>query len=285
MHEWHHTEDQAARLRERTMAQAAPSRIAQPRIWAVTSGKGGAGKSVVALNFALTLCEMGRSVLLVDADENLGKLDVMVGQSPAVRIPDVLSGSADLETAYIRPFTGLAILAGSSGSLNYPEITDMERLRFIDRIASSAAGFTDVVYDTGAGIGSKVVIYAAAADETIVVVNPEPVSVLDAYAVIKLISAKNTGVALNIVMNRSLASAESDDTAAKLQKAVRHFLSSDVRYLGQVPYDENVGRSVVRQAPLVRAYPTSPAAVAIRTIAQKGLRSSVNYHQQEMAVV
>ena len=268
MHEPLHIDDQASSLREWSRQQTVTKSKGPVYQWAVTSGKGGVGKSVFALNFALSLIENGRTVLLVDADENLGKLDVMLGQSPKYRIPDVMSGTATVQDAVVEPIPGCFLLAGSSGSMDYPEITETERKEFIVKVTEALPQVTDVVVDTAAGIQPKVVSYAASADEVIVVSHHEPVAILDAYAVIKMVNARNASVRIDVVMNRSTNVTECDEAASKLQKAVRHFLAADVQYLGVVPYDETVGRSIVQQRPLVRIAPNASSALCIRSIAR-----------------
>lgn len=283
MHDTTHIVDQAAALRELAVNKTHSRSVASVHTWAVTSGKGGVGKSVFALNFAIALCEAGRTVLLVDADENLGKIDVMMGLSPQYRIPDVVSGTVTVDDALLNPLPGLFLLAGSSGSMNYPEITIQERTAFIRKISLSSRGITDVIFDTGAGIHHRVITYAAAADDVIIVSHPEPVTILDAYAVIKMIAAKNNDVSLNVVMNKSHSPTECDEAAAKLRKAVKHFLSTDVRYLGIVPFDEQVGKAIMQQVPLTKAYARSAAALCIRSIAKSLMQfSSTTRTQQEV---
>lgn len=266
MHKTSHIADQASSLRQ--MAHAAPQHTPTVPVfvWAITSGKGGVGKSVFALNFAMSLAERGRTVLIVDADENLATLDVMLGVSPKFRIPDVLSGGVTLADAVTPSRPNVFLLAGSSGSANYPEITHHERQEFIKNIIADATGYTDIVFDTGTGIQDRVLSYAAAADEVIVISHFEPVAVLDAYAAIKMIVAKNSDVSLNVVMNKSTSPTESDEAAMKLQKAVKHFLAMNVQYLGVIPYDPAVGLSVVKQVPLMSMNQNSSAALCIRAI-------------------
>jgi flagellar biosynthesis protein FlhG len=266
MHKTSHIIDQASTLRQ--MAHGAPqqSPSAPVFVWTVTSGKGGVGKSMFALNFSMSLAERGRTVLLVDADENLATLDVMLGVSPKFRIPDVLSGGVSLADAVTPSHPNVFLLAGSSGSANYPEITHQERNDFIRSIIADASGYSDIVFDTGAGIHDRVLAYAAAADEVIVVSHYEPVAVLDAYAAIKMIVAKNSDISLSVVMNKSTSPTESDEAAMKLQKAVKHFLSMTVQYLGVIPFDPAVGVSVVKQVPLLSMNHNSSAALCIRAI-------------------
>jgi flagellar biosynthesis protein FlhG len=281
MHEHTSHNDQASALRRLAMNVPHTVSAAPTYCWTVTSGKGGVGKSVFAMNFAIALSESGRKVLLVDADENLGKLDVMFGISPKHRITDLLSESVSLADAVTEVRPNLFLLAGSSGSPNYPEISLQERNAFIASVRGSFNGITDVVFDTGAGIQEKVLSYAVTADQVIVVSHYEPVAILDAYAVIKMITAKRSDASLNIVMNKSLSATECDDAAEKLRTAVKHFLSRDVRYLGIVPNDPAVSRSIVAQVPLAVASPASAASLCIRSIAHAISGRAIHEYQQE----
>jgi flagellar biosynthesis protein FlhG len=286
MHENSHTVDQATALRKLALSGSHSRSFRQIRSWSVTSGKGGVGKSVFALNFALHLSYSGRKVLLVDADENLGKLDVMMGVSPMYRIPDVLSGSIGIDDACVNPSSNLFLLAGCSGSMNYPEITVRERSRFIELISSTSKEFSDIVFDTGAGIHASVISYAAATDDVIVVSHPEPTAILDAYAAIKMISSRNSHCAFHVVMNKCVSPTECDDAAAKLQKAARHFLATDVRYAGMIPTDEAVGMSIVRQVPLVKHFSNSAASLCIQAITNSLAKQETTIiHQQKVAYV
>lgn len=261
--------DQATTLRSLVTARIHTQPHKHIYRWTVTSGKGGVGKSVFALNLALNLSYMGRRVLLVDADENLGKLDVMLGLSPMYRIPDVLNGTADIDEALVNPYTNLFLLASSSGSANYPKITSDERASFIEQVSQSEKQITDIIFDTGAGINESVIKYAAMAHHVIVVSNPEPVAILDAYAVMKMTALKNSYTTLNLVMNAHNSPSECDEAAVKLQSAVKHFLSTDIHYLGFIPFDESVTLSIMKQSPLTKLYPTSAAALCIQAIARR----------------
>ncbi len=261
--------DQATTLRSLATAKKHALQGSRIHRWTITSGKGGVGKSVMALNLALDLSYMGRRVLLVDADENLGKLDVMLGVSPMYRIPDVLSGTVGIDEALANPYSNLFLLAGSSGSANYPEVTPHERASFIEQISHSEKHITDIIFDTGAGIRDSVIKYTAMAHDVIVVSNPEPVAVIDAYAVMKMTALKNGSVTLNLIMNAHNSPTECDEAAAKLQLAVKHFLSTDIHYLGFVPYDESVAVSIMKQSPLTKIYPASAAALCIQAIARR----------------
>lgn len=273
--------DQATTLRRLATASARSTVSGSAYCWTVTSGKGGVGKSVVALNFAIALADSGRSVLLVDADENLGKLDLMVGASPKRRMADVLSGSVTIADAAITVRPNLLLLPGSSGSTNYPDITAHERTAFIASARTAIPGITDVVFDTAAGIQEKVTDYASASDQVIIVSHHEPVAIIDAYAVIKMINARRADVPVSVIMNKSNSATECDEAAVKLQTAVNHFLGREVRYLGIIPNDPAVGRSIVAQKPVALFAPASPATLCLRSITNALIqRSTPQYHQE-----
>lgn len=284
MREFTQTIDQASQLRSLAVNIKQESKGTAPHILTVTSGKGGVGKSIIALNMAIAMSEAGKKVLLVDADENLGKLDVMMGISPIHRLPDVVNEKILIEKAAVNTQQNLFILAGSSGTSFYPEVTFSDRERLISQIAHSTLEITDIIFDTGAGIREQVIQYAALADDVLVVTNPEPIAVIDAYAVIKMITLLNRNASFNLVMNNSKSPSESDDAASKLQMAIKHFLGKETGYLGFIPSDENVSRSIVSQKPLMKSNPNSAAALCIQAITQRIIHEHT-YSQQQTTMV
>ena len=278
--------DQASTLRSLATARIHTQPGTHVRRWTITSGKGGVGKSVIALNLALNLSYMGCRVLLVDADENLGKLDVMLGVSPMYRVSDVMNGTATMDEALMNPYSNLFLLAGSSGSANYSGITSKEQTSFIERVNRSEKHITDIIFDTGAGIHDGVIKYAAMAHNLVVVSNPEPVAILDAYAAMKMTTLKNSYVSLHLIMNGRGSPSECDEAAAKLQTAVKHFLLSDMNYLGFVPHDETVTLSIMKQSPLAKSYPASAAALCIQAISRRLYKEhSMTTTQEQMVLV
>jgi len=261
--------DQATRLREIAQRFELRDRLSSPRVMVVTSGKGGVGKSTVALNLALTLGEAGQKVLLVDADTNLGSIDIMLGVSPRFRMGEVLRGEADLEDVLFTPAKNLRVLPASSGDAEHPDLTEGDVDRMFADIATLHERPTVVLVDTGAGMHREVMAYCMKADELLVVAGPEPTSVMDAYAMMKVVWAERPEASLSLVLNNVRTSAEAEEVGGKLSQAVRHFLKRELVILGAVPADQSVQRAVLQQLPLVKAFPRSPASLAFRSLASQ----------------
>jgi flagellar biosynthesis protein FlhG len=261
--------DQATRLREIAEQYCERPRIAKPHVITVTSGKGGVGKSMIALNLAVRLAELANQTLLFDADENLGNIDVMAGISPKARIGDLLRGEKDLEDILISPMKNLSILPGHSGDDECPTMTIAKQKELLDDITDRERRFDYVVIDTSAGLGENVVSCAVHSHETLVVTNPEPTALMDAYAIIKMISLADAMVPVKIVMNAAHDSDAADDSAAKLQMAVKHFLKRHVQYLGSIPYDISVSKAIHHQRAVVKEFPMSRASLSLNMLAER----------------
>ncbi|MCX6135313.1 MAG: MinD/ParA family protein [Ignavibacteriales bacterium] len=240
----------------------------RPHVVTITSGKGGVGKSTVALNLAITLSETGKNVLLLDADANLANLDVMLGISPKWRLNNVLRGELGIEDAVVSPYQRLKILAGSSGDPAYPQLDLEHQNRLMHDLVSTEEHFDLVVIDTAAGLSREIVNFAIHSDDVLVVTNVEPTSVMDAYAMMKIILAGNPGIPISFLMNAVRLAQCANEAAEKLQTALCHFLNAQASYIGFIPYDDNTLRAVVQQQPLVKLYPYSPAALSLRALAR-----------------
>jgi len=275
MHEQTLIVDQATRLREIAIESYTVQTATMPYRIAVTSGKGGVGKSTVALNLAIGLCDIGQKVLLVDADSNLGNLDVLLGIAPRHRLGQVLHGRVDIEDALVSPYENLKILPGSSGDTDYPEMTTIVQDRFLQNLFSLEEHFDFLLIDTSAGLSRETIKYSLESDEAIVVTSIEPTSVMDSYAVIKTISISRPTERISVLMNASQVPSQADETVQKLRMAVDHFLKRDIGYLGSIPYDANMRHAVLAQEPVMKRYPTSAASLSLRAVAQTVIRQSL----------
>jgi flagellar biosynthesis protein FlhG len=259
--------DQAASLRRIATHQRNVERVQRPHVVTVTSGKGGVGKSTVALNLAIKLSEMGQKVLLVDADANLGNIDLMLGISPKWRLGNVLRNEIEVEDALVNPLPRMKLLAGSSGEAEYPQIELERQSWLIHELAHTEERFDLVMIDTAAGLNKDIVHFAVHSDEVLVVTNAEPTSVMDAYAVMKMVWAGNPETRLGFVMNGVRVPPQADEAAEKLQMALKHFLRTSAHYLGSIPFDEAVSSAIVQQRPVLHVYPHSAAALSIQSFA------------------
>lgn len=276
--------DQATRLREIAEQYCERPRVARPYIISVVSGKGGVGKSTIALNVAILLAESGNRILVLDADENLGNIDVMMGISPAMRLGQVLSGERDIEDVLVSPIERLSILPGNSGDTKYRAMNVERQKELLNDIAELEPRFDYLVIDTSAGIGDDIVNFALHSDETLIITNPEPTSVMDAYAVIKMISLADPLVYLKLIVNNERAKGEGEETARKLRLAVKHFLDRDIVFAGSMPFDAHVTEAAMKQSPLATEYPLSGASLALGVIAGQIVENAARVNRRRVKV-
>ncbi len=256
--------DQADRLRDLVSASEHRARVV-----AVTSGKGGVGKTNIAANLALALVQQGKRVILVDVDIGLANADVLLGVQPRVHLGHVLSGEVGpLEALTLTP-GGLALLPGCTGMRQLSDLEPAER-EFLIRSFQTLEAHADFIFlDTGAGISGNVVQFSAAADEIIVVTVPEPTAITDGYAVVKAISREKGCGRIRLVVNMASGAREALRVSERIRLVARRFLGIEVDHLGHVVLDDHVRLAVRRRRPLLLDSPQSPAAACTRKLAQK----------------
>ena len=261
--------DQAQGMRDRV---GAGERQRPPlRVIAVTSGKGGVGKTHVAANLAVLAARAGRRVLLVDADLGLANADLVLGVEPAAHVGHLLDGTASAEDVLAPGPYGLSILGASSGIQELTELDDHDKLRLVTALDALDHRFDLVLVDCGAGIGDNVVFFAGAAQEALLVVSPEPTSLSDAYATVKVLSATARVPRFGVVANQA-ADFQGRDVFRRLTQITGRFLASaQVSYLGSIPRDESVPRALHCRRPLVELFPRAPASRALETLSQRVL--------------
>jgi len=239
------------------------------RITAVTSGKGGVGKTFVAANLAAALARLGRRVLVLDADLGLANLDVVLNLFPKITLHDVFSGNARLEDAVLPAPGGFSVLLAGSGMVEYSRMTPEVREQLQKVIEQVAPKFDHVLLDTGAGISDVVLYTVSLADDVIVIATPEPTSLTDAYATIKVLATTQGRRDLQLVVNQARRPGDGRTVRQQLQQVVDRYVSpnldSPVRLelLGEVPSDGAVRESVLRRELLLERLPGAPAALGI----------------------
>ena len=262
--------DQAAGLRE---AVSTPAKGRPPlRVIAVTSGKGGVGKTHVSANLAVLAAKAGRRVLLIDADLGLANADIVLGVCPERHLGHLLDGSATTDEVLAAGPHGLRILGASSGVQELTALTDQQKLSLVQAFESAAAQFDLVIIDCAAGIGDNVVFFAGAAQEALLVVSPEPTSLSDAYATVKVLSQQAGVTAFSVVANQA-ADFQGRDVFRRLTQVTDRFLRAKLTYLGHVPRDENLQRAIQVQQPVVDLFPRAPASRALQVLADTLLAS------------
>ncbi|MBW8828749.1 MAG: MinD/ParA family protein [Burkholderiales bacterium] len=245
------------------------------RITAVTSGKGGVGKTFMAANLAAALTRLGENVLVLDADLGLANLDVVLNLYPKITLHDVFTGKAELSEAILPAPGGFSVLLAGSGLVEYSRLTPEVRDQLLSVIQKVAPRFDRILLDTGAGI-SDVVLYAVSlADEVMVVATPEPTSLTDAYATIKVLATQQHRKIIKLVVNQVSRLGEGRVIRGQLQQVVDRFVSNGtdtplkLELLGEVPTDSAVREAVQRRLLLLEAIPGCPAAKGVMGVAEK----------------
>ncbi|HKJ07976.1 MAG TPA: MinD/ParA family protein [Gammaproteobacteria bacterium] len=254
--------DQAAGLRR--MAQPRPVRVI-----AVTSGKGGVGKTNVSVNLAVALADSGREVMLMDADLGLANVDVLLGLHPAYDLSHVIKGERTLEEVIVPGPSGLKIVPATSGTKHMAELSPAEHAGVIRAFSELNQDLDVLVVDTAAGISDSVTSFTRASQEIVVVVCDEPASITDAYALIKLLSREYGLERFRVLSNMTRSAQEGRDLFNKISRVTDRYLDVTLEYLGTVPHDEYLRKAVQKQRSVVAAYPRSRAAMAFKNLAQK----------------
>lgn len=259
-------EDQAATLR-REFSKGGRVRDVT-RVISFTSGKGGVGKTTTVVNMGLALSQLGRNVLLLDADLGLANIDVLLGLQPKYTIHDVLRGEKGLEEVVVNGPGGVSIIPAASGIESMCSLTTQQQMALMSAIEHVADHYDYLLIDTRGGIGSDVMYFNSAASEVVVVINPEPTSLTDAYALIKLLATGYGEKSFSIIANNVLSEKDGQRAFKMLARAVDQFLHVSLTYCGHIPSDLMVRESIRAQRALLELHPSSPAGAAFRGIAR-----------------
>ncbi len=252
--------DQAAGLRKSVAERPV-------RVIAITGGKGGVGKTVVSINVAMALAAQNRRVVLMDADLSLANIDVCLGLQAERNLSHVMEGSCTLDDIILDGPGGIKVVPASSGVKQLSDTTPAQNSGLIWAFSEMSTPVDDLVIDTAAGIVDSVIRFSAAAQEVVVVVCDEPASITDAYALIKVLSRDHGVKKFNILSNKTRGAVDGRQLFAKLSAVAERFLDVNLAYVGHVPQDSSIRKSIQRQCAVVDQYPTSRAAKAFHDIA------------------
>lgn len=252
--------DQAQGLRNRVKNDAI-------KVIAVTGGKGGVGKSNISLNLAISLCQQGKRVLLLDADLGLANIDVMLGLRVTKNLSHVLRGECTLDEVMVEGPHGLMVVPATSGTQSMVELTQAEHAGLIRAFSELKTPIDVLIVDTAAGISDMVLAFARAAQDVLVVVCDEPTSVTDAYALMKILNNDYGVYKFKIIANMVTSLKQGQDLFAKLTKVTDRFLDAQLELVSCVPYDNNIKLAVRKRQVVVDAFPRSPASLAFKALA------------------
>lgn len=239
------------------------------RVVAVTSGKGGVGKTNVSANLALALAARGKEVMLMDADLGLANVDILLGLHPLYNLSHVLSGERNINEIVLSGPGGLRIVPAASGVRAMADLSPAQHGGIIQVFSELTINPDVLLIDTAAGLSDGVTAFTRAAHEVIVVLCDEPASITDAYAMMKVMSRDHGIPRFRVLANMTRTPQQGIDLYNKMVRVTNRFLDVTLDYMGCVPYDDCLLKSVQRQRAVVDAYPRSKAATAFKNMAQK----------------
>jgi flagellar biosynthesis protein FlhG len=238
-------------------------------VLAITSGKGGVGKTNIAASLAVSMAAENQRVILMDADLGLGNLDVLMGIQSRYNLSHVVSGQRTLEDITQIGPNGVEVLCGGSGIEILANLTAFQRQRLLEEMQGLEDRSDLILIDTGAGIHSSVISFCTAADHTLVVTTPEPTAITDAYAMIKVLAAKNYTGRISLLVNMAQSLAEGKKVYRQIADVASRFLNVGVYEAGVLCRDENLVQAVRRREPVVLAFPRANISRALTAISNR----------------
>ena len=262
----------AARPRLATNSRMVPP-ASRPkrRIVAVTSGKGGVGKTNIVTNLALALARQGVRVLIVDGDLGLANVDLLLGVAPQYDLQDVILGQRSVRDVVFEGPDGIHVLPASSGVEELANLDEFRTECLIRSLGELEDEIDIILIDSPSGIGKNAISMVQVADQILVVTTPEPTSFSDAYAMIKVLSRRPLRCVPSLLVNQADSEDEALGVARRVRTVAKRFLNLDIEYWGCVLADESVSKSVQRQEPFLSTYPYSPAASCVYSLARRVL--------------
>jgi flagellar biosynthesis protein FlhG len=244
-------------------------RRANTRVIAVTSGKGGVGKTNIVANLGYAFTRLGKKVLILDADLGLGNLDVLLGLTPKYNLSHVIMGEKTADEIIVAGPGNMLILPASSGIQELTQLTQAQKVQILSELDHVIASVDILLIDTAAGISSNVMDFNVTAQEIIVVVSPEPTSITDAYALMKVLSLKYAEKCCKVIVNLAATTQQGREVFRQLNLVAERFLDMTIDYLGSVLFDAIMTKGVKRQRLVSELYPDTRVSKCFTELAQK----------------
>ncbi|MFZ2315452.1 MAG: AAA family ATPase [Gammaproteobacteria bacterium] len=236
------------------------------RIISITGGKGGIGKTTISVNLAIAFAKMKKKVLLFDADLGLANVDVLLGLHPKRNINDFLTGDCDLNEICIEGPQGVKIIPAASGMQKMADLSSLESIELIKSFSSLTQEIDVMLVDTASGISNQVINFAHASQEILIVICNDPASLMDSYAVIKILHQKYHRVKFGVIVNRVKDDNEGLSVFSRFQQATEKFLNINLNYMGSLPQDDYIKIAATQRVAVVDKYPTSISAMAFNAL-------------------
>ncbi|MGI6657746.1 MAG: MinD/ParA family protein [Desulfobulbus sp.] len=271
-----HPSDQADTLRALNPLDPAAASAVVPatRVFSITSGKGGVGKTAVVANLAVLLSRMGKRVLILDADLGLANIDVVFGLTPGYNLNHFFSGTKSLAEILADGPEGIKILPAGSGIQRFTRLSPEQKMQLLHALDAMNDRFDVVLIDTEAGISENVTYFNTAAQEILVVTTPDPTAITDAYALMKLLSTQYHEHHFNLIVNQIKSEEEALDVYRKINMVANRYLDISLDYIGSIPHDPQMVAAIRRQQTMVQLFPESRTSQAFEALARTIIQES-----------
>jgi flagellar biosynthesis protein FlhG len=238
------------------------------QVIAVTGGKGGTGKTSVAVNLATAVAQSGRKAMLLDGDLGLANVDVLLGLTPRCTLEHVIRGERRLEEVILETESGVRVVPAASGVARMAALSSAEQAGIVQAFSALPGPLDVLIIDTAAGIADSVLQFCQAAQRVLVVLRDEPTSLTDTYALIKVLSRQHGVRHFHVVANMTRAAGQGESVFRRLQRVTDRYLEVMVDYVGEIPEDRSLQKAVQAQRAVVEAFPASPSAMAFKQLAR-----------------
>lgn len=279
--------DQATRLRQMVQKKIEPPTVGA-RVIAVTSGKGGVGKTSFSVNLAIDIAKTGKKVVIFDADFGLANVEVMLGIRPRHNLLDVINHDMSINDVITKGPGDIGFISGGSGVSEFATLDGDSIRTLISELSRLDSMYDVVIIDTGAGITDSVMEFVMVSPEVVLVVTPEPTSITDAYSLLKVLRKKDgfnpLYKTISVVTNRVDSEREGIEIYNKINMVSSKYLNTKLNYLGPIVFDKNVSMAIIEQKPVIMAHPSSQAAKCINNIAKKFTNSEQTEYSEKSGI-